>query len=144
MMSWTRIWIHVVFTTKYRTHFLDDRIRRKVFLHIKKSTAEKGIHVDVVNGYTDHAHCLLLLDRDQVLSKVVQQIKGESAYWINKNGLTTRKFVWQDDYWAVSVSERHVPKVRNYILKQEEHHNKMTFSDEISRFEAKYKFKRSS
>ena len=58
----------------------------------------KGIELDVINGYFDHAHCLICLTRQQTLSDVMKIIKGESAYWINKNKLTTTKFVWQDDY----------------------------------------------
>ncbi|KQS32879.1 IS200/IS605 family transposase [Dyadobacter sp. Leaf189] len=137
-MSWTSIWVHIVFATKYRNHYLHDGIRKKVFFHIKENAEKKGIYIDVVNGYYDHAHCLVCLGREQSVSKVVQLIKGESACWINQNKLTANKFTWQDDYWAVSVSEKHVARVRNYILNQEAHHSKQTFIEEINRFAKKY------
>ncbi len=35
----------------------------------------------------------------------MQLIKGESSFWLNKNGLTREKFESQDEYFAVSVSE---------------------------------------
>ena len=54
----------------------------------------------------------------------MQLIKGESAYWINKHGLTKEKFEWQDEYFATSVSESNPNKIRNYIKNQEEHHKK--------------------
>ncbi|RZL36911.1 MAG: hypothetical protein EOO96_06025 [Pedobacter sp.] len=38
-------------------------------------------------------------------SKIAKLIKGESAHWINKNKLLPENFIWQDDYFAVSVSE---------------------------------------
>ncbi|SKC14999.1 REP element-mobilizing transposase RayT [Dyadobacter psychrophilus] len=103
-----------------------------------KNAWEKDIFLDAVNGYTDHAHCLVSLSREQTISKVAQLIKGESSFWINKNKLTKRKFMWQDDYWAVSVSERHVEIVRNYIKNQEEHHRKQSFKQENERFMKKY------
>lgn len=137
-MSWTRIWIHGVFATKYRAPVLRDEIRMGVFMHIKTYAMSKGIELDVVNGYHDHAHCLICLARGQTLADVMKIIKGESAYWINKNKLTKTKFVWQDDYWAVSVSEKHVTRVRGYILRQEEHHKGKTFETEINRFMLKY------
>jgi len=65
-------------------------------------------------------------------------IKGESSFWINKNKLTQNKFSWQDDYWAVSVSESHLQATRNYILSQEEHHRKKSFAQEIEEFMNKY------
>jgi REP element-mobilizing transposase RayT len=38
-----------------------------------------------------------------------------------------KKFEWQDDYFAVSVSECGVNKVREHIKNQEQHHEKKTF-----------------
>jgi len=58
-------------------------------------------------------------------------IKGESSNWINKNQLTKEKFEWQDEYFAVSVSESHLEFVREYIKNQEEHHQKKTFQPGI-------------
>lgn len=61
-------------------------------------------------------------------------IKGESSYWINKNKLTQEKFEWQDEYYAASVSESLLDRVREYIKNQEEHHSKSTFRDECDEF----------
>jgi len=58
------------------------------------------------------------------MSKIIQLIKGESSYWINKHKLCKQKFESQDEYFAVSVSESMVDKVRGYIKNQEEHHKK--------------------
>ncbi len=134
-MSWVQIWVHVVFSTKKRIPFLKTpEIRSEVFQHIKENAKEKDIWIDCINGYSEHAHCLLLLGKEQNMSKTVQLIKGESSYWINKNGLLTRKFEWQDDYWAVSVSKSHVDQVRKYIYNQEEHHRSISFKEEVEQF----------
>lgn len=66
-------------------------------------------------------------------------LKGESSYWINnKSGLTNTKFGWQDDYFAVSVSESQVDAVRKYIRNQEQHHKKETFQQEYNKFIDRY------
>jgi putative transposase len=138
-MSWVRVWIHLVFSTKNKEPFIRiGEIRKKVFQHIKQNAQEKGIWLDCINGYHDHVHCLISLNKDQTISKVVQLIKGESSFWINQNKLTKTKFIWQDDYWAVGVSESHLKLVRNYILQQEEHHAVKSFTDEIDEFMEKY------
>jgi REP element-mobilizing transposase RayT len=138
-MSWVRIYIHLVFSTKYREPFLDSlELRKKVFQQIKNNAAEKGIWIDCVSGYSDHAHCLISLGKEQSISKVAQMIKGESSFWINQNKLTSKKFVWQDDYWAVGVSDNHVESVRKYIHNQEIHHTKQSFSEEINGLMKKY------
>lgn len=137
-MSWVRIWVHLVFSTKNRAPFLHAAIRQKVFQHIKQNAEKKDIYLDSVNGWSDHAHCLISLNKNLSMSKTAQLIKGESSIWINQNKLTSDKFIWQDDYWAVSVSERHVQAVRNYIFNQEVHHQKASFADEIEEFMNKY------
>lgn len=71
----------------------------------------------------------------------MQLIKGESSFWINKQGLTHQKFEWQDEYFAVSVSESALDKVREYIKNQEEHHKQKSFQEEYDEFIAKYNFK---
>ena len=53
-----------------------------------------------------------------------------------------QKFEWQDEYFAVSVSESVIDKVRNYIKNQEEHHSKKTFQQEYDEFILKYGFER--
>ena len=138
-MSWVRIYVHLVFSTKGRIEFLyTPEVRKKVFKHIKQNAKEKGIWLDSINGWSDHVHCLISLGKEQTISNVVQQIKGESSYWINQNDLLEIKFLWQNDYWAVGVSESHITSVRNYIQKQEFHHVHHSFNDEITRFMDKY------
>ncbi len=108
-MSWVRVYIHIVFSTKNREPFLNSKeLRKQVFQHIKKNAEEKGIRLDCLNGWQEHAHCLISLGKEQSISKVTQLIKGESSFWINQNKLTENKFVWQDDYWVVGVSESHL------------------------------------
>ena len=53
----------------------------------------------------------------------------------------TERFGWQDQYFAVSVSESGINRVRDYIKKQEEHHKKKTFQQEYEEFMQKYGFK---
>lgn len=134
-----KIWIHIVFTTKRRTPFLRTKeIRKAMFRHIKENAKKKDIYLDSINGYADHAHCLISLGREQSVSVIVQLLKGESSMWFNKQKFIPQHFSWQDDYWAVGVSESHLSVVRNYIHNQEEHHRIKTFQEEIDDFMKKY------
>lgn len=129
-MSWVRVWIHLVFSTKNREPFLVDDIRQKMFAHIYENAKVKELKLAIVNGYTDHVHCLLALNKDMTIAKAAQLIKGESAFWINKQGLTKQKFMWQDDYWAVGISEKDFQRFFDYIKNQQEHHRNLTFANE--------------
>lgn len=131
-MSYVRVWVHLVFSTKNRETWLTKEIRHKVCNHIIQNCKEKEIFLQAVNGYTDHLHCLISLGREQSISKVAQLIKGESSFWINKNNLVPDKFLWQDDYFANSVSESNVKMVENYIRNQERHHSEKSLEEEIN------------
>jgi len=115
---------HLVFATKNREPLLEKGIRDIIYKHIWSNCREKEIFLKSIGGYTDHLHCLISLGREQSMAKVAQLIKGESAYWINEQKLTSDYFSWQDDYFAVSVSESQINTVINYIANQEKHHAK--------------------
>jgi len=141
-MPFIKIYIHIVFSTVNGVPFLKTPdLRIKVWKHIKENASEKGIFIDMINGYSDHCHCLISLSSNQNIERIVQLLKGESSYWINKNQLTDEKFSWQDEYFAVSVSESMIDSVRNYIKNQERHHQKKTFAEEYQEFIEKYDFK---
>jgi|SRR6266850_2008611 len=133
-MSFVKVMIHAVWGTKKHEPFLTHDLRRQVIDHIETNARAKGLYVDSLNGYVDHLHCLFGLNTDMSISKTLQLMKGESAYWVNKEKLTKSKFEWADEYFAASVSESMIPTVRGYILNQEEHHRKNTFKEECDKF----------
>ncbi len=140
-MPFIKVYIHFVWSTKNRVPYLDSKeLRLKVWNHIRENAKKKGIFIDFVNGYNDHCHCLVSLGSNQTIEKVMLLIKGESSFWINKHGLTKEKFEWQDEYFAVSVSESQLNRVREYIKNQENHHQKKSFQNEYDEFISKYGF----
>lgn len=139
-MSYVRMWVHLVFATKNRAPLLAKDIKYKVCQHIIQNCKNKSIYLQAINGFTDHLHCLISLGKDQSIANVAQLIKGESSFWINQNQLVEGRFMWQDDYFAVSVSESAVSKVESYIKNQETHHQKKTFEEEVRQFEKNYGF----
>ena len=139
-MSYVRNWIHAVWGTKSRQPYLTKEVRGRLFSHIKENAKGKGIHIDCINGYLDHVHCLIALNADRSIAETMQLIKGESSRWANKNKVLSGSLEWADDYFAVSVSESQLDKVRAYIINQEEHHRKVTFAEEYEAFIKKYKF----
>jgi len=115
-MGYIKIWVHLVWTTKNREPILTKEIRLNIFKHIRENAENKGIYIDFM------------------------LLKGESSNWINKNEIFRKNFKWQDEYFAVSVSESAVNRVRDYIKNQEEHHRKRSFQEEYSEFMQKYGF----
>jgi len=130
-MPYSKVYIHLVWTTKKRNPYLTSEIRQKIQQHIISNALKKGIYIDVINGHLDHMHSLISLGNDQKLSEVVRLIKGESSHWVNKNNLISGKFGWQEEFYAMSVSESSRLRVINYIKNQDTHHRKKTFQEEF-------------
>lgn len=99
-MAFVKIWIHAVWGTKNRYPYLGGDIKKKVIEHIVENAKSKQIHIDTINGHTEHLHCLMALNADMSISKAMMLIKGESAFWINKQRLTSSKFDWADEYFC--------------------------------------------
>lgn len=141
-MSYVKIWIHCVWGTHRRLPFLTPDKKMIIISHIREQAKNKNIFIDMMNGYLDHLHCLISLGNDQSLSFVMQMIKGESSRWINNNSLTRIKFSWADKYYGVSVGQRDVDSVRDYIRNQEIHHSRYSWDDEVDELVKEYGFVR--
>ncbi|MDW7691219.1 IS200/IS605 family transposase [Flammeovirgaceae bacterium SG7u.111] len=139
-MSFIKVYVHFVWSTKNRMPLLTNNIRQDVFKHIKENAQTKNIFIDFINGFTDHVHCLVSLNDDISIRKTATLIKGESSHWINKQKLTKTKFQWQDEYLAIGVDDEKLPIVRKYIANQEEHHKNVTFAQEYDQFIRRYGF----
>jgi REP element-mobilizing transposase RayT len=133
-MPYLRVWIHLVWTTKKREPVLDREFRAQLFMHIRENARAKGIYIDFINGYLDHVHALISLGPDQSIAKVAQLLKGESSHWANQQQLRRSRLEWQEEYFAVSVSDSMVDNVREYIKNQEEHHRRTSFAEEYNQF----------
>lgn len=143
-MPWVKVYLPFVWSTKERAPLLKDNIRQRVFQHIRENARKHGIFIDSLGGYLDHIHCLISLGTDQTLEKIMQLIKGESSFWINKQKLTPVRFAWQEEYFVVSVGESALPSARKYIANQQEHHRTQTFEDEFEGFIKRAGFKKFS
>ena len=139
-MSYVKNYLHCVWGTKNRLPFLSREIKQAILDHMMTNARGKDIFLDCINGNSEHIHCLLSLNPDQALSRVMQLIKGETSLWINRNKLTRFKFEWAVEYFAISVNISQIPKVREYIRTQEEHHKRMTWEEEYEIFLKDYGF----
>lgn len=133
MHTFHQIWIHAIWSVKHRYPYLKRPLRYRLFQYIRKKANEKEYTIDMINGVSDHVHCLLCLKPSVLLSKMIKDIKGSSSRWINEQNLEEGYFAWQVGYAAISVSPYNVQKVRNYIKNQEIHHKEMSFEEEIKK-----------
>ena len=113
--SFNKIWIHAIWSTKERLPLISTNIEHKIHQFLSEQLRELGCPVRIINGMSDHIHCLFLLNPQKTIVEIIKQIKGSSSHFINQNNLITDKFAWQTGYAAYSVSESTVEKVYKYI-----------------------------
>jgi REP element-mobilizing transposase RayT len=143
-MSYVKIWLHCVWSTKNRDQIIPHSFRPEVLKHFRENAEEKNIALDYINAHENHVHALINLGKQQNLATIMQYLKGESSFWINSKKILSSQFSWQDDYFAVSVGHSQVERIRNYIKNQDEHHQKMSWEEEVDLFMKKYGFEQIS
>jgi REP element-mobilizing transposase RayT len=133
--SLSRLWTHLIFSTKDRFPFLKDRrIRTDMHAYLANMLREQDCETLIVNGVEDHVHGLFALSRTHSIASVVKEIKRTSSGWVKELSPTLAKFHWHGGYGAFSVSQSNLKDVIRYIENQEEHHKHITFQDEYRAF----------
>lgn len=138
--SFTKIFIHLVWSTKFRQPFLNGDLRTAMKLHLEKYAQENNIRIESLAIQPDHVHLLVQLQSDQRVEDIPKLLKGESSHWLNSQDLLRVNFSWQRGYGAFSVCPGHIDRVRNYILNQDEHHRTKPFSEELQNILEKHGF----
>ena len=137
--SLSKMWCHLIFSTKDRYAFLSDKgIREQTHAYLAGILRKHDCPTLLVGGVSDHVHSLFALSKNRSLADIVYEVKRSSSKWIKTQGSGLAKFHWQSGYGAFSVSQSHVEQVRHYIAAQEQHHRKITFQDELREFFKRY------
>ena len=133
--SLSRLWTHLIFSTKDRYPFLADRvIRAEMHSYLAEMLRKHDCETRIVGGVEDHIHALFALSRKHPIGSVVKEVKRTSSGWIKQTSRRFSRFYWQGGYAAFSVSQSNLDRVTRYIENQEEHHKRITFQDEYRAF----------
>jgi putative transposase len=136
--SLSSLLVHLVFSTKHREPFIKSEIESNLHAYLAVVFRESKCPSLIVGGMSDHLHALFSLHRTWALADLVEEVKKRSSKWIKTNGPSYRHFQWQGGYGAFSVNQSAVREVKNYIINQKHHHQKLTFEDEFRAILRKY------
>ncbi|MGE5848447.1 MAG: IS200/IS605 family transposase, partial [Ignavibacteria bacterium] len=134
----TQLYIHIIFSPKYRERLLIKEIRNRVFSYISGIITNRGHKSIIVNGMSDHIHILIGENPNDKISDLVGSIKKDSSAFINDNDFLNGNFRWQDGYGAFSYGRSQLDSIYNYIANQELHHKKRTFKEEYQELLKKF------
>jgi REP element-mobilizing transposase RayT len=118
---------------------ITDSIKEELFNYLGGICKSLECNPIQVGGFNDHVHILCVLSKKIALMDLLEKVKSNSSKWIKTKGNEFSNFYWQSGYGAFSVNPTEIELVKNYIINQEEHHQKKNFQDEFLAFLNKYK-----
>ncbi len=141
--TYSQINIHCVFAVKGRENIITKIFRDELHKYMSGILRNDNAYPLAVGGWKDHVHVFFELNPNLKIADIMRMLKSTSSKWINDNKMVKGRFHWQEGYGAFSYSRSQRNDVINYIMKQEEHHNKKTFREEylelLKKFEIEFK-----
>ena len=124
--------VHLVYSTKHRMKWIPESCREPLWAYQAGIFSQCDSPAIIIGGIDDHVHCLFSLSKNHALKSVVEEVKKGSSKWMKTPGGTSnRDFAWQAGYGAFSVSPSNEAAVIKYIGYQAQHHQQMSFQDEL-------------
>ena len=96
---------------------------------------ELGVKIHSAGNIEDHAHVAASIPPKLAVADCVRHLKGASSYAINHMPDSDGKFKWQEGYGALSVGERSLETVKEYVAKQKERHRENRLIDVYERID---------
>lgn len=129
-MAFRQILYHIVFRTKYNLEAIDQAHSKELYKYIWGVIKNKNCKLFQINGIEDHVHILSDLHPSIALADYIKDIKVSSSKWLKSNENFPKFKGWAKSYCALTYKEKEI--LINYIKKQQEHHKKVSFRDEIN------------
>ncbi len=129
--TFSKILLHVVFSTKGRRNFLYKDMRERLLAYLCGIARRMNAPVVKAHAVDDHVHILIQVEPTHSASDVVGKLKANSSRWVHKTFPRLADFGWQNGFAVFSVSESARDDVVCYLESQEVHHHRMPFEKEL-------------
>jgi REP element-mobilizing transposase RayT len=136
--SLTKLYAHLIFSTKNREPLLDDAIRPRVHAYLATLIRDLKSPWVVVGGMAEHVHVLFDMGKMHAPVEFVERTKRESSKFIKTLGRQYKDFYWQRGYGMFSVGPANRDEAEAYVRNQEEHHRGKSFQEELRAFLDRY------
>ncbi len=130
MSTYTQILSQIIFSTKERDKSLVEEMRPELYNYIWGILKNNKCHLYRINGIEDHIHILTHLHPSIALAELIKDIKVSTSKMIKEENIFPKFKGWQIGYGAFTYSIDAKEKLVEYIIKQKEHHAKLSFKEE--------------
>jgi putative transposase len=70
--SYSKIWVHAVWSTKNRMPLIEPRMEQKLFVFLREELKKMGCMVSIVNGMPNHVHCLFGINPQKSITDIIK------------------------------------------------------------------------
>jgi len=84
--SLTKIYIHIVFSTKNRKPFISESVEQELFAYMASVLKAWESPALKIGGVSDHVHILCIQSKNVATSKLLEEVKKSSSKWIKTKG----------------------------------------------------------
>ena len=116
---------HIVWVTKYRKPIFIGEIENDVKQYLTDTLKSLDMNVLAMEVMPDHIHLLVGCKPQLRLSDAIKILKGNTARWLFLKHPEIKKqlwggHLWNPSYFVVTVSDRSLKQVTDYINSQKE------------------------
>ena len=130
---YTQLYLHLVWATWDRLPLIRPEFRTAIYGCIQDQLRKHRCDVIAIGGIEDHVHVLTRFPTTVTIADIVKHSKGASSNLMTQTIAPGEFFKWQGYYGAFTLAKRHAPHVRDYVLRQEEHHRTGRLSAQLER-----------
>lgn len=123
-----QLYFHFVWSTHSRYPAIDRAWRPQLLNILNEEVKNRGGILLRHNAMPDHVHLLVRLPPALAPAAFIGQVKGATAFRVNREIKPKFKFAWQDGYGVLSLRKDDVGTVARYIDRQEQHHGQNKLS----------------
>ena len=120
-MPYWRLFYHITWSTKGRLPLIESEWEKDLHGYIWGKATVLECIPHAIGGMPDHVHVVISIPPKLSVASLIGQLKGASSHHINEN-YSNGSFAWQTEYGVLSLSEKALPKIADYINRQKEHH----------------------
>jgi len=136
--TYTQIYLQFVFAVENRISLIQPDWEEELYKYITGIIQNNKHKLIAINGIPNHIHILIGYAPHQLIPDLLQDIKGDSSRWINRQKFVKGHFNWQAGYGTFSYSHSQINRIAKYIMNQKQHHKKKSFTEEYLEFLKKF------
>lgn len=99
--------------------------------YFERFSSRKGVGVLAFSYRPDHLHALIQVPHDVALCPFILAARSDISRFIRRRRPTEPTVRWQREIVILSYSHSHLPAVREFILGQDDYHQRHSFREEM-------------